>query len=378
MRTTLLTLFLLLFLPPSVQSVELPDPPLLAAKAWLLYDYTGERVLVNNNGNARMEPASLTKLMTAYLTFDAIKHNTLTLQQQLTVPALAQRNDGDESRMLLKVGQSVTVDELLHGLVVDSGNDAAITLAENIAGSEAGFVSMMNDQARQLGMTGTHFTNPVGLPDPEHYSTAYDMALLAAAILRDYPQYYPLFGLRNYTYNNFTQANRNRLLWLDPYADGFKTGHTQSAGYCLIGSVLRDNHRLISVLFGATSDALRATESQKLLNYGFQNFDAVRLYEKNQPVAKLRIWKGTQREIPLGFRHDQYLTIPKGSYARLQATMLTHQPLIAPVIGGQQLGILKLTMDGQPYAEYPLVALEPVPLANVFARGWDSLRLIFE
>jgi len=378
MRSALFSLFLFLWLIPCARPAPLPDPPLLAAKGWLLYDYTGERVLVNSNGNARMEPASLTKLMTAYLTFDAIRHNTLSLQQELTVPAIAQLNNGDESRMLLKAGQTVTVDALLHGLVVDSGNDAAITLAENIAGSEAGFVGMMNDQAKLLGMTGTHFTNPVGLPDPEHYSTAYDMALLAAAILRDYPQYYPLFGLRNYTFNNFTQANRNRLLWLDPYADGIKTGHTVSAGYCLIGSAQRDNRRLISVLFGAASDALRATESQKLLNYGFQNFDAVRLYEKNQRVTGLRIWKGTQREVSLGFRHDQYLTIPKGSYSRLQATMLTHQPLIAPVTGGQQLGVLKLTLDGQPYAEYPLVALEPVPLANVFARGWDSLRLMFE
>ena len=214
--------------------------------------------------------------------------------------------------MLLKAGQSVTVDELLHGLIVQSGNDAAITLALNIAGSEAGFVDLMNKEAKRLGMNNTHFANPVGLPDAQHYSSAYDLALLAAAIVRDYPQHYPLFGLRDYTFNNVTQANRNRLLWIDPYADGMKTGHTETAGYCLVGSVKRDNRRLISVLLGAASDNLRATESQKLLNFGFQYFDAVRLYQKDQPVTRVRIWKGTESHLKVGFRQDLFLTIPKG------------------------------------------------------------------
>jgi serine-type D-Ala-D-Ala carboxypeptidase (penicillin-binding protein 5/6) len=280
--------------------------------------------------------------------------------------------------MLLKAGQAVTVDELLHGLVVQSGNDAAITLAVNIAGSEAGFVDMMNQEAKRLGMNNTHFTNPVGLPDAQHYSSASDLAVLAAAILRDYPQHYPLFSLRNYTFNNVAQANRNRLLWLDPYADGMKTGHTESAGFCLVGSAQRDNHRLISVLFGADSDRLRATESQKLMNFGFQNFDAVRLYQKDQPVARLPIWKGTEGHLEVGFRRDLFLSIPKGMFAQLKATMETHQPIIAPITGGQQLGMLKLTLAGKPYAEFPLVALDSVPLANVFSRGWDSIRLLFQ
>ncbi len=353
--------------------------PALSAKSYLLYDYTSGQVLVNQNADARMEPASLTKLMTAYLAFDALKHGTLSPEQNLTVHAAAVRNTGSgESRMLLKAGQSVTVGELLRGLIVQSGNDAAITLALNIAGSEAGFVDLMNREAKRLGMNNTHFANPVGLPDAQHYSSALDLALLAAAIVRDYPQHYALFGLRDYTFNNVVQANRNRLLWIDPYADGLKTGHTETAGYCLVGSAKRDNRRLISVLLGVASDNLRATESQKLLNFGFQYFDAVRLYQKDQPVTRVRIWKGTKSHLKVGFRQDLFLTIPKGKLAQLKATMETRQPILAPVSGGQTLGVLKLALDGKPYAEFSLVALEDAPLANVFSRGWDSIRLLFE
>ena len=357
---------------------QMPTAPSLAAKSYLLYDYTSNQVLVNQNADARMEPASLTKLMTAYLVFDALKHGTLLPEQNLTVPVAAVHNISGESRMLLKAGQSVTVGELLRGLIVQSGNDAAITLALHIAGSEAGFVDLMNREAKRLGMNNTHFANPVGLPDAQHYSSAFDLALLAAAIVCDCPQHYALFGLRDYTFNNVTQANRNRLLWIDPYADGLKTGHTETAGYCLIGSVKRNNRRLISVLLGAPSDNLRATESQKLLNFGFQYFDAVRLYQKDQPVTRVRIWKGTKSHLKVGFRQDLFLTIPKGKLAQLKATMETRQPILAPVSGGQPLGVLKLALDGKPYAEFPLVALEDAPLANVFSRGWDSIRLLFE
>jgi len=356
----------------------MPVAPQLAAKSYLLYDYDSKQILVNQNGDARMEPASLTKLMTAYLSFDALKHGTLSPKQKLNVPAAAVRNPGDESRMLLKAGQVVTVDELLRGLIVDSGNDAAITLADNIAGSEAGFVDMMNQEAKQMGMYNTHFTNPVGMPDAQHYTSAADLALLAAAIVSDYPQFYPLFSLRNFTFNNVTQANRNRLLWLDPYVDGMKTGHTESAGFCMVGSAERDNHRLISVIFGADTDRLRASESQKLLNFGFQYFDAARLYQKDQPVSQIRIWKGTQSYLGVGFRQDLFLSIPKGTFPRLKAKMVTQQPIFAPVTGGQQMGVLKITLSGKPFAEFPLFALESVPLANVFSRGWDSIRLMFE
>ena len=375
-------LFISLLLPSASHALSPPPPappaPILAAKSYLLYDYTSNQVLVNQNGDDRMEPASLTKLMTAYLAFDALKHGTLALGQRLSVPATAVRNISGESRMLLKAGQTVSVDELLHGLIVQSGNDAAITLAVNIAGSEAGFVDMMNKEAKRLGMNNTHFANPVGLPAAQHYSSAYDLALLAAAIVRDYPQHYPMFSLHNYSFNDVTQSNRNRLLWLDPYADGLMTGRTESAGYCIVGSVKRNDRRLFSVLFGADSDRLRATESQKLLNFGLQHFDAVRLYEKNQPVARLRIWKGTESHLGIGFRNDLFLTIPKGTLDQLKATMETRQPVFAPVSSGQQLGVLKLTLAGEPYAEFPLVALDSVPLANVFSRGWDSIRLFFQ
>jgi len=354
------------------------DPTQLAAKSYLLYDFDSNQILVNQNGDTRMEPASLTKLMTAYLAFDAIRHDTISLNKKLTVPVVAAQVANGESRMLLKAGQEVSVEDLLHGLIVDSGNDAAITLALNIAGSEAGFIDMMNQEAKRMGMKNTHFTNPVGLSDEGHYSSASDLAILAAAIIREYPQYYPIFSQRNFTFNNITQSNRNRLLWIDPYADGMKTGHTESAGYCLVGSAQRNNHRLITVLFGAKSDRLRASESQKLLNYGFKNFDSARLYQKNQPVSQLKIWKGTESQIDIGFRRDLFLSIPKGTFSKLKAKMETHQPILAPVLGGQQLGVLKLTLDDKPYAEYPLVALESVPLANVFSRGWDSIRLMFQ
>lgn len=374
-------LFALLLLLPALASAQpatIPPAPILAAKAYLLYDYNSSQILVNQNGNARLAPASLTKLMTAYLTFDALKHNTLTLQQKLTVPLAAVRNTPGESRMLLTAGQSVTVDDLLHGLIVQSGNDAAITLAQNIAGSDTGFVDMMNKEAIRLGMTNSHFTNPVGMPDAQHYSSATDLAVLSAAIVRDYPEYYPLFALREFTFNKVSQANLNRLLWIEPYADGMKTGHTDTAGYCIVGSAKRGDHRLIAVLFGADSDTLRANESQKLLNYGFQNFDAVRLYQKNQPVTQVRVWKGTDSHVELGFRQDMFLTIPKGMQDQLKATLESNQPIFAPLSSGQRLGTLKLALTGKPYAEFPLVTLDSITLANVFARGWDSIRLFFQ
>ncbi len=378
MKAILLFVGLLLSATSYALSPSLPEPPVLAAKSYILYDFSSNQVLLNQNGNARLEPASLTKLMTAYLTFAAIKHGTLTLDQSLTAPTEATSNNSGESRMLLKPGQTVTVDELLHGLIVQSGNDAAITLATNIAGSEAGFVGLMNKEAQRMGMKNTHFTNPVGMPDAQHYSSALDMAMLSAALLRDFPEHYPIFGLRDYTFNNVTQANRNRLLWLDPYADGLKTGHTETAGFCLVGSAKRDKRRLISVLLGADSDSQRASESQKLLNYGFQSFDAIRLYQNSQPVTRVRVWKGTESQVALGFRQDLFLTIPKGQLAQLKASIETRQPILAPIASGQQLGVLKLTLAGKPYAEFPLIALDSVVLANVFSRGWDSIRLLVQ
>ena len=379
MKFTLSFLVALLFpLFAQAQLTNLPPAPVLAAKSYLLYDFTSNQILVDQNGNERTEPASITKLMTAYLTFSSLKLDKFLLNQTIIPSAEALRTQGVESRMFLDKNKPVTIAELLRGLIVQSGNDAARVLATTIAGSEENFAKLMNQEAQRLGMSNTHYINATGLPHPQHYSSAYDTALLAAAIVRDFPEHYPIYSLREYQYNNINQANRNRLLWMDPYVDGIKTGHTESAGFCLVASAKRNQRRLISVVLGASSDNLRATESQKLLNYGFQNFETVRLYLKNEPVTSLRLWKGTESMVKVGFRSDLLLSIPTGQLAQLKATMETQQPLIAPIAGGQKVGMIKITLGGKPYAEYRLVALEPMPLANVFSRGWDSIRLLFK
>lgn len=373
--------FLIALLSPVLvlaQQAAQPVAPVLAAKSWLLLDYDSNQVLVNENGQARIEPASLTKLMTAYLSFAALRQGNLKPEQTITPAEDALRTEGEESRMFLDTRVPVTVMELLHGLIIQSGNDAARVLAETIGGSEANFVSLMNKEAQRLGMRDTHFVNTTGMPDPQHYSSAYDLALLSAAMIRDFPEYYPLFNLREYQYNNIKQANRNLLLWMDPYVDGIKTGHTENAGFCLVASAKREKHRLISVVIGATSENLRAIESQKLLNYGFQNFEAVRLYQKDQAVTSLRVWKGTEDQISIGFRKDLFLSVPTGQSKQLKASIETRQPIVAPIGVGQQIGILKLELNGKPYGAFPLVALDPVPLANVFLRGWDNIRLLFQ
>jgi len=379
MKSVLLTLFLFCF-SAAVSAQTLPGPPPLelAARSWLLYDYTSGQVLVEHGGDERIEPASITKLMTGYLAFAAVRQGVLTLNQELTPSAEALRTQGEESRMFLTVGKPVSVGELLRGLVVQSGNDAARVLAEAVGGSEDRFVEMMNREAQRLGMQNTHFVNASGLPREQHYSTARDLALLAAAIVRDFPELYPIYSQREYQYNNIKQTNRNRLLWMDPYVDGLKTGHAESAGFCLVASARRDKRRLISVVLGAASENLRVSESQKLLNYGFQYFETVRLYRKNQTVADIRVWKGTEDEVGIGFRDDLFLAVPVGQLQQIKLSMESWQPLVAPVAPGQKIGMLRLTLDGKPYAEFPLVALQPVPLANVFLRGWDSIRLMFE
>ncbi|MDO9102250.1 MAG: D-alanyl-D-alanine carboxypeptidase family protein [Candidatus Nitrotoga sp.] len=375
-----LLLFIALLSPllAQAQLANLPPAPVLAAKSYLLYDFTSNQILVDQNGNERTEPASITKLMTAYLTFSSLKLNKFSLDQTITPSAEALRAQGVESRMFLDKNKPVTIAELLRGLIVQSGNDAARVLAITLAGSEENFAKLMNQEAQRLGMSNTHYINATGMPHPQHYSSAYDTAILAAAIVRDFPEHYPIYSLREYLYNNINQANRNRLLWMDPYVDGMKTGHTESAGFCLVASAKRNQRRLISVVLGTASDNLRATESQKLLNYGFQNFEAVRLYKKNEPVANLHLWKGTESKAKVGFRSDLFLSIPTGQMAQLKATMETQQPLIAPLSGGQKVGMIKISLGGKPYAEYKLVVLEPVPLANVFSRGWDSIRLLFK
>ncbi|MDP2239623.1 MAG: D-alanyl-D-alanine carboxypeptidase family protein [Burkholderiales bacterium] len=364
----------LLFAQPAASSI--PAAPALAAKAYVLFDFNSGQLLVSQNPDQRVEPASLTKLMTAYLTFSALKQKTLKPDQAVTVSERAWRAEG--SRMFIEPRKPVTVDELIRGMIVQSGNDACIALAEAIAGSEEVFAQMMNREAQRLGMKNTSFMNSTGLPHPQHYSTAHDLALLAVAIIRDFPEHYPLYSLKEFRYNNITQANRNRLLWQDPTVDGMKTGYTENAGYCLVTSAKRDAHRLVSVVLGTASESARAAESQKLLNYGFQFYDSVRLYEKNQPVATLQVWKGGGNSVKAGFTGDLYLSLPKGQADKVKATVESAQPLLAPINAGQKVGVMKLTLDGKPYIELPVVALESVPLAGIFGRGWDSLRLLFK
>ncbi len=353
-----------------------PPAPPVAARSYLLLDYHSQQMLAGQNANGRVEPASLTKLMTAYLTFSALKQKQIQPAQVVPVSERAWKAEG--SRMFIEPRQPVTVDELLRGMIVQSGNDACIALAELIAGSEQAFVQLMNREAQRLGMKDTHFVNATGLPNPQHYSTAYDLALLAISIIRDYPEYHPLYSVKEYRYNNITQANRNRLLWSDPTVDGMKTGYTENAGYCLITSARRGERRLLSVVLGTASEAVRAAESQKLLNYGFQFYDSVKLYGKSQPVASLQIWKGSDNSVKAGFLSDLYISLPKGQADKLKANLESRQPLFAPVREGQKIGVMKLTLDGKPYAEIPVVALETVALAGIFGRGWDSIRLLFK
>lgn len=353
-----------------------PQPPLsVAAKSYILTDFQSGQTLASLNVRERVEPASLTKLMTAHVVFSALQQKRITLTQAVPVSDRAWRAQG--SRMFIEPNRPVTVDELMRGMIVQSGNDACIALAEAIAGSESAFVQMMNKEAVRLGMKNTRFANSTGLPHPDHYTTAHDLALLAAAMIRDFPEYYPLYSLREYTYNKITQPNRNRLLWLDPNVDGIKTGHTEAAGYCLITSAKRGDRRLISVVMGTASDNTRTMESQRLLNHGFQFYDTVHLYQKEREVTTIPLWKGAQNKLKTGFGYDVYFSLPKGQADKLKARMEYKQPLIAPISVGQKVGVVKFTLNGKPMAEHPLVALEAVSAANFFGRAWDSMQLLF-
>jgi D-alanyl-D-alanine carboxypeptidase (penicillin-binding protein 5/6) len=373
MRALILLLSLLSAIPAHSQSASAPS---VAARAWLLIDYASGQPLGERDADARVDPASLTKLMTAYLTFAALKQGTLKSDQQIPVSERAWKAPG--SRMFVEPKRPVTVDELLRGMIVQSGNDACIALAEAISGSEDAFAQRMNLEARRLGLANTSFVNATGLPHPQHYSTARDLAKLAQAIIRDFPDYYPIYSQKEYSYNRITQPNRNRLLWLDPTVDGVKTGHTDSAGYCLIASSKRGPRRLISVVLGTDSDAMRAQESQRLLNHGFQNFDAVRLYEKSQALSQLKVYKGNQPTVGAGFLEDFVLSLPKGMAERVKAQVVSQQPLLAPVQQGQRIATLKLLLDDKPFGEFPMVALQEVPVAGIIGRAWDTLMLWFK
>jgi serine-type D-Ala-D-Ala carboxypeptidase (penicillin-binding protein 5/6) len=363
---------------PAVQA-DVPPPP-IAARAYVLFDATSGQVLASQAISDRFEPASLTKLMTAYLVFDALKNKKLTLTQTVPVSERAWKAEG--SRMFIDPKQTPTVEQLIRGMIIQSGNDASIALAEAVGGTEEVFAQMMVKQAQKLGMKNTNFLNSTGLPNMQHYSTAEDLILLAQAVIRDFPTEFQYYKEREFTHNKITQPNRNRLLFLDPTVDGLKTGHTDAAGFCLIATAKRgaagSERRLISVVLGTTSDSARTQESQRLLNYGFLMFDSQKLYKKDEPIASPEIFKGTQNTIKLGFDRDIWLTLPKDKFTGLKATLTTTQPLLAPLQVGQKAGIMKLTRDDKVVAEIPVVALEEVKVAGFLGRGWDAIRLMFK
>ncbi|HSC81272.1 MAG TPA: D-alanyl-D-alanine carboxypeptidase family protein, partial [Chitinolyticbacter sp.] len=311
---------------PLLAHAYTPQVPEIVAKSYYLLDYQSGAVLAADDVTARVEPASLTKLMTAYLTFKAVKEGKLKLDQPLTVSAKGWKTEG--SRMFLDPKVPAKVDDLIKGMIVQSGNDACVTLAEAIAGSEEVFAQLMNREAKRLGLSGSHFTNSTGLPDPNLYTTTADLARLAAAIIRDFPEFYPIYSMKEFTYNNIKQPNRNLLLHRDPFVDGLKTGHTESAGYNLVASTRRDERRLISVVVGTASDQVRAAESAKLLNWGVQFFETPRLYEAKKAIATVPVWKGGADEVKAGFLDNRYITLPRGDAKKLKLDFTSNQPLI--------------------------------------------------
>ena len=357
---------------------QVPAPE-VAARSWLLMDMTTHTVLYSQLPDERVEPASLTKLMTAYVVFDYLKQKRLTMTQRPPVSTVAYKAIG--SRMFVEPKSPATIEELLNGLIVQSGNDAAIILAEAVAGTETQFAEVMNAEAKRMGMTNTRFTNASGLPNPEHYSTARDLAILAMRVIEDHPDYYRMYSQKEYTYNNIKQPNRNRLLFTDPSVDGFKTGHTDAAGYCLISSAKREqpgtgfSRRILSVLMGASSENSRAIESQKLLNYGFQNFDAVQLYKKSDAVGSYQVWKGQRPEIKAGFAEDVMVTVPKTQASAVKGEIERMEPLVAPIAAGQKIGTLRVRLGNTVLTERPVIALEAVEPAGWFGRAWDTIRL---
>jgi D-alanyl-D-alanine carboxypeptidase (penicillin-binding protein 5/6) len=358
-------------------------PPGVNARSWVLVDATSNTVLASGNADERVEPASLTKLMTAYLVFEALDKKKISMEQIVTPSEAVRRVGRDESRMFIEANKPVSVHDLVYGMIIQSGNDAAIALAELVGGSEGQFVTLMNDEAQRLGMKGTHFADVNGMPDPNHYTTAGDLAKLSAHLIRDFPQYYGIFSEKEFKYNNIRQGNRNRLLWLDPTVDGLKTGHTQAAGYCLIASAKRaipgvdGQRRLVSVMMGEPKEGDRTADSMKMLNYGYSAFDSVRLFKGGQAMSTPRIYKGKANTVQVGVKGDQWVTVPRGFGDKVKTEVDVNAPMIAPLAEGQQVGTVKIVADGKALSEFPVVALQAVPEAGIFGRIWDSILLMF-
>ena len=351
------------------------NPPPVAAKSYLLLDALSGQTLAAAAQDERIEPGSLTKLMTEYLVFEAVREGKLALDRTVTASAAAAAAPG--GRMYLVAGQSATIVDLLRGMIVLSANDAALALAEAVAVSESAFVERMNARAQRMGFKGTRFANATGEPAAGHYTTARDLAALGAALLHEFAQHHALHAQREFTWNGMKQSNRNRLLWTDASVDGMQSGFTESAGYGLVASARRGERRLVAVVLGAQSDTLRMAETQKLLNFGFQSWETRRLYKRGQAIAAPPVYKGTADTVSLGFDRDVWLTLPRERFGGLKAVLETRQPFVAPLAAGQKAGIMKLMRDSAAVAEFPVVALEDVPVAGFLSRGWDTLKLLF-
>ncbi|MCP5352056.1 MAG: D-alanyl-D-alanine carboxypeptidase [Chromatiales bacterium] len=361
---------------PSHAALPVPAAPELAATAWLLIDYNSGTVLAEHNPDEQLPPASLTKMMTAYVVFKEISEGKLKLSDMVTISEKAWRTGG--SKMFIEVGKQVSVEDLLMGLIIQSGNDAAVALAEFVAGDETTFAHLMNRHADRLGLTGTHFTNSTGLPDEAHRTTARDLAVIATHLIRDFPEHYGWHAIKEYEFNGIRQHNRNKLLWRDSSVDGIKTGHTEAAGFCLVTSALRDDMRLVSVVLGTASDKARADANQTLLNYGFRFYNTRRVFNGGDRLEDATVWKGETDKLPVGLAEDLWITVSRQRFKDLKSEMLLDARLIAPIAKGQQIGTLKVTLDGDTVTEKPLIALTPVAEGGLFTRIGDSVKLWFE
>ncbi len=360
----------------SLQAAPTPAPPEIGARAYLLQDFNSGQLLAEKKIHERMEPASLTKLMTAYIVFSELESNNIKLDDMVLISEAAWKMTG--SRMFIEVNKRVSVEDLLQGMIIQSGNDASVALAEHVAGSEDAFASLMNSYAINLGMSATNFINSTGMPDSEHYTTVNDLAILTRALIKNFPQYYKWYSVREFTFNGITQPNRNKLLWRDKSVDGVKTGHTKSAGYCLIASAKRDDMRLISVVLGTKSENARAQESQKLLNYGFRFYETRRLYAANEALTTTRIWKGEVEQLPLGLTEDLFVTVPRGQFDNLDKRMDINALIMAPAAKGHQYGTVEISLEGGDIAIRPLVALRDLAEGDLGQRLMDEVQLLFE
>jgi D-alanyl-D-alanine carboxypeptidase (penicillin-binding protein 5/6) len=380
-RTSFLLISLVIFLIPVLElgAVELrpvPAPPIIGAKSYLIVDGNTGRELASLEPDKALAPASLTKLMTAYAIFKALEETRISLDDQVTVSEKAWRTPG--SRMFIEVGTRVTVADLLLGMIVQSGNDASVALAEHVAGTESVFAEVMNQYAAALGMHSSHFENATGLPGEQHYSTARDLATLATAIIHEFSNYYRWYSVKEFEYNNISQNNRNSLLWRDSSVDGMKTGHTDDAGYCLVSSAKRDGMRIVSVVLGTASAKTRVEGSQALINYGFRFFETKLLFKAGEPVTKARIWKAANEYTPLGLPEDLYITVPRGSYEDVESVLNIPAVLVGPVSEGQPLAELKVTLNGDDLVSEPLRALNDNPSGSLWQRTRDGVKLWFE